>query len=72
MGGGGEAQVIFGYYGIKKAPLSLGIRDNNIMDIIHRSVFYLELNCTDLSVPNRKHITSALRAQQVNRFETMA
>jgi hypothetical protein len=50
-----------------------------ILDIIHRPVFYLklnstQLNCLDLSVPHRKHITSPLRAQQVNavyRFVTM-
>jgi hypothetical protein len=37
-----------------------------ILDIIHRPIFYLKLNSTGLSVPNRKHITSPLRAQQVN------
>jgi hypothetical protein len=44
------------------------------MDIIHRPVFYLKLNSMGLSVPHRKHITSPLRAQQVNaiyRFVTM-
>jgi hypothetical protein len=41
-----------------------------ILDIIHRPVFYLKLN-----VPHRNHITSPLRAQQVNalyRFVTLA
>jgi hypothetical protein len=47
-----------------------------ILDIIHRIVSYLKLNfnSTGLSVPHRKHITSPLRAQQVNvicRFVTM-
>jgi hypothetical protein len=47
-----------------------------ILDIIHRPVFYLKLNWTlkGLSVPHRKHVTSPLRAQQVNavyRFVTM-
>jgi hypothetical protein len=37
-----------------------------ILDIIHRPVFYLKLNSTGLSVPHRKHITSPLRAHQVN------
>jgi uncharacterized membrane protein len=39
-----------------------------ILDIIHRPVFYLKLNSTllCLSAPHRKHITSPLRAQQVN------
>jgi hypothetical protein len=45
-----------------------------ILDIIHRPVFYLKLNSIGLSVPDRKHITSLLRSQQVNaiyRFVTM-
>jgi hypothetical protein len=45
-----------------------------IPDIIHRPVLYLKLNSIGLSVPHRKHITSPLRAQQVNgihRFVTM-
>jgi hypothetical protein len=50
-----------------------------ILDIIHRPVFYLKLNSTQLnsvgfSVPHRKHIMSPLRIQQVNatyRFVTM-
>jgi hypothetical protein len=47
-----------------------------ILDIIHRPVFYLKLNSTllGLSVPHRKHITSQLRARQVNtvyRFVTI-
>jgi hypothetical protein len=50
-----------------------------ILDSIHRPVYYLKLNSTQLnpiglSVPHRKHITSPLRAQQVNviyRFVTM-
>jgi hypothetical protein len=37
-----------------------------ILSIIHRPVFYLKLNSICLSVPHRKHITSPLRAQQVN------
>jgi hypothetical protein len=39
-----------------------------ILDIIHRSIFYLKLNSTlqGLSIPHRKHITSPLWAQQVN------
>jgi hypothetical protein len=46
----------------------------NILAIIHRPVFYLKLNSICLSVPHRKHITSPLRAQQVNaiyRFVTI-
>jgi hypothetical protein len=39
---------------------------NTILDIIHRPVFHLKLNSTGLFVPCRKHITSPLRAQQVN------
>jgi hypothetical protein len=45
-----------------------------ILDIIHRSVFYLKLNSIGVSVINRKHIISPLQAQQVNaicRFPTM-
>jgi hypothetical protein len=47
-----------------------------ILDIIHWPcvLFKTQLNSTGLSVPNRKHITSVLRAQQVNaiyRFVTM-
>jgi hypothetical protein len=45
-----------------------------VLDIIHRPVFYLKLNSICLFVPHRKHITSPLRAQQVNamyRFVTM-
>jgi hypothetical protein len=50
-----------------------------ILDIIHRPVFYLELNSTQLNsiglpVPQRKRITSSLQAQQANaiyRFVTM-
>jgi hypothetical protein len=47
-----------------------------MLGIIHRPVFYLKLNSTVIvfSVPHRKHITSPLRAQQVNaiyRFVTM-
>jgi hypothetical protein len=50
-----------------------------ILDIIQRPVFYLKLNSTQpnsigLSVPHWKHITSPLRAKQVNviyRFVTM-
>jgi hypothetical protein len=45
-----------------------------MLDIIHRSVFYLKLSSIVLSLPHRKHITSPLRAQQVNaiyRFVTM-
>jgi hypothetical protein len=38
----------------------------SILDIIHRPVFYSKLNSTGLYVPHRKHITSPLRAQQVN------
>jgi hypothetical protein len=49
------------------------------LDIVHRPVFYLKLNSTQLnsiglSVTHRKHITSLLRAQQVNaiyRFVTI-
>jgi hypothetical protein len=37
-----------------------------ILDFIHRPVFYLKLNSIGLSVPHRQHITSPLRAQQVN------
>jgi hypothetical protein len=37
-----------------------------ILDIIHHPVSYLKLNSIGLSVPHRKHITSPLRAQQVN------
>jgi hypothetical protein len=50
-------------------------RTITILDIIHRPVFYLKLKSMGLSVPHRKHITSPLRAQQVNvmyRFVTMA
>jgi hypothetical protein len=45
-----------------------------IVDIIHCVVFYLKLNSIGLFVSHRKHITSSLRAQQVNaiyRFVTM-
>jgi hypothetical protein len=46
-----------------------------ILDIIHRPVFYLkQLNFVGLSVLHRKHITSQLRARQVNdiyRFVSM-
>jgi hypothetical protein len=49
------------------------------MEIIHRYVFYIKLNSTQInsigvSVPHRKHITPQLRVQQVNaiyRFVTM-
>jgi hypothetical protein len=44
------------------------------MDIIHRPVFHLKLDSISLSVPHSKHITSPLRAQQVNaiyKFMTM-
>jgi hypothetical protein len=47
---------------------------HRFLDIIHRPVFYLKLNTIGLSVPHRKHLTSPLRAQQVNsiyRFVTM-
>jgi hypothetical protein len=37
-----------------------------ILDTIHRPAFYLKLISLGLSVPHRKHITSPLRAQQVN------
>jgi hypothetical protein len=37
-----------------------------ILNIMHRPGFYKKLNSIDLSVPHRKHITSPLRAQQVN------
>jgi hypothetical protein len=37
-----------------------------VLDIIHRLVFHLKLNSIGLSAPHRKHITSPLRAQQVN------
>jgi hypothetical protein len=37
-----------------------------ILDIIHHVVFHLKLNSIGLTVPHRKHITSPLRAQQVN------
>jgi hypothetical protein len=49
-------------------------RTITILDIIHRPVFYLKLNCIGLSVPHKKNITSPLRAQQVNaicRFVTI-
>jgi hypothetical protein len=53
-------------------------RTLTIWDIFHRTVFYVvfttQLNSIGLSVPHRKHITSSLRAQQVNaiyRFVTM-
>jgi hypothetical protein len=46
-----------------------------ILEIIHSPVlFKTQVNSIDLSVPHSKHITSALRAQQVNaiyRFVTM-
>jgi hypothetical protein len=45
-----------------------------VLGIIHRPVFYLILSPIGLSIPHRKHITSPLRAQQVNaiyRFVTM-
>jgi hypothetical protein len=47
-----------------------------ILDINHRPFFYLKLMSISegLSVPHRNHITSPLRAQQVNviyRFVTM-
>jgi hypothetical protein len=45
-----------------------------ILGIIHRPVFYLQLNSVGLSVPHRKHTTSPPGAQQVNaiyRFVTM-
>jgi hypothetical protein len=47
-----------------------------ILNIIHRPAFYLKLNSTLYVCPyfSRKHITSPLRAQQVNaiyRFVTM-
>jgi hypothetical protein len=50
-----------------------------ILDIIHRPAIYLKtlrhrIRSIGLSVPHGKHITSPLRAQQVNvmyRFETM-
>jgi hypothetical protein len=44
-----------------------------ILDIIHRPVPYLK-HMMDNAVPHRKHVTSPLRAQQVNaihRFLTM-
>jgi hypothetical protein len=44
-----------------------------ILDIIHL-LFKTHLNSIGLSVPHRKHITSPLRAQEVNaiyRFVTM-
>jgi hypothetical protein len=47
------------------------------LDIIHPSsclLFKTQLNAIGLSVPHRKHITSPLRAQEVNaihRFVTM-
>jgi hypothetical protein len=37
-----------------------------IFGIIRCPVFYLKLNSVGFSVPHRKHITSPLRAQQVN------
>jgi hypothetical protein len=42
-----------------------------ILEVAHRPVFYLKLNSTQLnsiclSVTHRKHITSPLRARQVN------
>jgi hypothetical protein len=38
-----------------------------ILDIIHRLAFYIkQLNYVGLAAPHRKHITSPLRAQQVN------
>jgi hypothetical protein len=37
-----------------------------IPDIIHRPGLYLKLNSIGLSVHHSKHITSPLRAQQVN------
>jgi hypothetical protein len=39
---------------------------STVLDIIHRPVFYLKLNTIGLSVPHMEHITSPLRAQQVN------
>jgi hypothetical protein len=44
-----------------------------IMSIIHRPVLYLKLISVGLSVPDTNHITSPLRAQQINaiyRFAT--
>jgi hypothetical protein len=44
------------------------------LDITHCPVFYLKLNSISLSGIHRKHITSPLRARQVNaiyRFVTM-
>jgi hypothetical protein len=38
-----------------------------VLDIIYRPIFCLKLNSTiGLSVPHKKHITTPLRAQQVN------
>jgi hypothetical protein len=45
-----------------------------ILDIVHHPVFYLKHISIGFSVPHRKHITSPLRAQQVNaiyKFVTM-
>jgi hypothetical protein len=59
-------------YGPNRLMLSIGLWrwyiniTVTILDIIHCSVFYLKLNSISLSVPHRKHITSPLRAQQVN------
>jgi hypothetical protein len=36
-----------------------------VLDVIHRLVFYLK-HTTVMFVPHRKHITSLLRAQQLN------
>jgi hypothetical protein len=37
-----------------------------ILEIIHRPVFYLQLNTISLYIPHRKHITSPLLDKQVN------
>jgi hypothetical protein len=67
-------------YELNRLMLSIGLWRRyinitiTILDIVHRLVFYLKLNSIDLSIPHRKHVTSPLRAQQVNaiyRFVTM-
>jgi hypothetical protein len=64
------ANCIFWSIGLWRWYINITI---TILDIIHLS-FKTQLNSISLSIPQRKHITSPLRAQQVNaiyRFVTM-